>query len=63
MVVDAPKQMLAFVMVVPTVGVGFTVMTRVAVAVHPGALVTVTVYVAAVFTTLVFPEVLPGIHK
>ncbi len=38
-VVEPPTHMVAFVTVVPTVGKGFTVIVRVAVLVHPVAVV------------------------
>ena len=60
--VDAPAQIVAFVTVVPTAGIGLTMINLVAVAVHPEALVPVTVYVVVVAgaTVMVVPLNAPG---
>jgi len=63
--VELPLQIVADVVVVVTVGVGFTVITRVAVLVHPFAAVPVTTYVVVVVgeTVTVVPVSDPGIHE
>jgi hypothetical protein len=57
-----PAQMVALVTVVPTLGNAFTVMSRVAVALHPLAPVPVTVYVVVLAgdTLMVVPVNDPG---
>jgi hypothetical protein len=64
MVTEPPTQIDAEVGVMVSVGAGFTVIARVAVAVHPAALVPVTVYVVfAVGETVIgLPEMFPGFH-
>ena len=59
-----PEQIVPPVVVVVTVGVGFTVMVLVAVDTHPATLVPVTVYVVvdAGETVTVAPLSDPGIH-
>ena len=57
-----PEQIVEFVTVVPTVGNELTVITRVAVAVHPCELVAVTVYVFASVTMRLAPTPPPGCH-
>jgi hypothetical protein len=61
-VVDVPAHIVALVTVVPTLGNAFTVMSRVAVAVHPLAPVPVTVYVVVLAgdTLMVVPVNDPG---
>ena len=63
MVVFAPSQIIEFVVVVPVLGV--TVMRRVELAVHPCALVPITVYVVVLFGETVIEEPVnpPGCHK
>ena len=62
--VDVPAQIVDEVTVVPTRGIGFTVINLVATATHPSALVPVTVYVvvAAGVTLMVVPLKAPGFH-
>ena len=62
-VVLLPAQIVAPVVVVVTVGEGVTVISRVAVAVHPDV-VPVTVYVVVVVgeTATDVPDKFPGIH-
>lgn len=63
-VTELPVQMDELEEVAVTVGVGFTVMVRVAGSVHPFAAVPVTVYVVVVVgeTVTVVPDKLPGIQ-
>lgn len=62
--VELPEQIVVFDAVVVTVGVGFTVIKRVAVAVHPLAAVPVTVYVVVAVGETVTGEPVsdPGIQ-